>query len=173
MHPYVAGSLPRHSRRRGAAIVAAVGILALAAGCAPEPEPEPTGFASEVEALEAARETYEGYVEATNNVDFSDPETAEPVYDWLTGDALDEERESITNASADNLSRQGQSELTLFELQTPADLDGTLSADVCLDVSGVEVLNSSGKSLVDPARSAIQTIEISLESSRCDVQAGC
>ncbi len=165
MHRYVAGSLPRHGRRRGAAIIAAAGLRALAAGGAPEPEPEPTGFASEEEALEAARATYEGYIEATNNVDTSDLETAEEVFGWLTGEALTDARATYSEAHADATSRQGDSVVTLVQLHEVDLTKSKVSADACLDVSQVDVLDSEGESMVTADRDPIQAIRVDLVHS--------
>lgn len=158
----------RNRHRRITAALGALGALALVVACAPEtePDPEPTGFATEEEALEAARETYEGYVEATNGVDSQDPTTFEAVYDWLTDDELTEARQVFSEAHADGISRTGNSVSTLAELQQ-IDLDENhFTLDVCLDVSDVRVFDDEGNSLVDPERSDVQAIRVSLVGSQ-------
>lgn len=156
---------PRH--RLLAVATGTLGLLASAAACAPEPtpDPEPTGFTSEKEALEAARETFEGYVEATNKLDFSKPETAEPVYSWLVDDALDSERDSITTAHAEEHRRSGAARITMIDL-AEADLRvSSVSLNACLDVSGVEVLDKQGTSLVSSDRVPVQSLLVALVAS--------
>ncbi|WP_158685269.1 hypothetical protein [Microbacterium halophytorum] len=107
------------------------------------------------------------YIEATNAVNFGDPSTAEPVFDWLTGQALADEREAFSNAHAERASRSGESTVTLFELAQSGDASEAIEAYVCLDVSGVEILNESGDSVVAPDRPNVQSVAVTLvESSR-------
>lgn len=156
----------RRTRALAAAAIVAAGLLA-AAGCTPEPEPdpEPTGFVSEEEALEAARATYEGYIEATNEVDLSDMATAEPVYEWLIGDALSDARQVYSEAHAAKTTRSGESKVVEVELDE-IDLAATaLSVDVCLDVSAVVIYDEDGESTVDSSRSDVQSIRASLAAS--------
>lgn len=157
----------RNRHRRITAALGALGALALVVACTPEtkPAPEPTGFATEEEALEAARETFESYVEATNAVDFSDPESAEPVYAWLTGDALASERESVTTSHAEERERSGMAVVTLTE---PAEMDldvPTVTLNSCVDVSDVEIHDASGESVVSEDRLPVQPVVVVLVSS--------
>ncbi len=71
--------------RMTALVLAAVTLSA----CAPTPTPSPTptaAFASEEEAFAAAEEVYRAYIAASNDVDFQDPSTFEPLADYTTGD---------------------------------------------------------------------------------------
>lgn len=167
MHRFPAGLRPSTPRRAIAAVLVTLTAAGLAAGCAPEaePEPDPTGFASEEEALEAARATYEGYIEATNQVDTSDLESAEDVYKWLTGDALSDARTTYSEAHADATSRTGDSVVTLVEINE-VDLERSeVSADACLDVSDVDVLDVDGESIVTDDRAPVQAIRVELVAS--------
>ena len=155
---------PSHPRR----LVAVGAVLAAAAagasGCAPEAEPEPTpsaGFSSEEEALEAARATYEGYVEATNGLKFEDPSTSEAVFAWLEGDALSDEREIHSTAYAKNYKRTGASDVTLVSLASEADTVPLL-INACVDNSQVEVVDSSGVSILASERLLMQPVSVSL-----------
>ncbi|MGO1630315.1 hypothetical protein [Microbacterium sp. JB110] len=152
----------RNRHRRITAALGALGALALVVACAPEPDPEPTGFATEEEALEAARETYEGYVEATNQLDFSAPATAEPVYEWLTGQALADERKVFTEAHADKLSRAGASSVTLVELATEDIAGSEFAVNACVDVSNVQVFDESGEVLSFEDRPDVQPVLVAV-----------
>lgn len=157
----------RNRHRRITAALGALGVLALVVACAPEtePDPEPTGFATEEEALEAARETFESYVEATNAVDFSDPESAEPVYAWLTGDALADERQVFATAHAEGQSRSGEANVMLVALADTGVEPIVVELAACVDVSSVVMLDASGNSVVDDARNDIQAVQVKLVNS--------
>ncbi|WP_141938194.1 hypothetical protein [Microbacterium sp. SLBN-154] len=144
-------------------------VLVLTAGCAPQPEPveseEP--FATEEEAFAAAEETYRNYVDALNAVDLSDPETFEPVYEWTTGDAYASSRESFSQMFADNWSVTGA---TAFDSFTPIDFTPTgeierVIADLCLDVTSVDVKNAEGDSVVPETRADRQPVRVSFSAA--------
>jgi hypothetical protein len=145
---------------RVAAVSAAVAMVILvASGCQPEPAPSPSAaaFATEAEAFAAAEETYRAYVDALNQVDLSDPETFEAVYAWTTGDANAGEKKSLTRMHADGWTVTGK---TLIKQIHPFTFDATaVSAvvlQICSDVSGVQVLDADGESVVAPDRPSIQ-----------------
>jgi len=131
-----------------------VGVLV---GCTPTPAPsvEPTpAFSSEAEAFAAAEETYRAYVDALNQVDLSDPATFEEVYAWTTGEANAGARRSFTEMAAEGWSVSGDSRFDHF---SPIEYDeekilSVVTADVCLDVTLVDVLDSNGVSQVPAER---------------------
>lgn len=133
-------------------VFVAVGLLA---GCTPEPldaDPTPT-FTSEAEAFAAAEATYRAYVDALNDVDLSDPETFEAVYSWTTGEANAGERKSLSKMHADGWTVEGETAVRQVS-PSKADLDPgeVIALEVCADVSGVEVFNEEGESMVSPER---------------------
>ncbi|WP_121058206.1 hypothetical protein [Microbacterium telephonicum] len=142
-------------------VAALVATLALA-GCTPSPEPtpSPTGFASEEEAFAAAEATYRAYVDALNQVDTRNPETFEPVYSWLAGEALAASKKTFSAMHADDWQVAGVSVLASARPVTH-DNSGVIMA-VCLDVSQVEVTDASGASVVSPERVDVQPLLIAL-----------
>ena len=143
-------------------------VLGLATGCQPEPAPSPTTpvFASEDEAFAAAEETYRAYVDALNQVDLSDPETFEAVYEWTTGDANAGERKSLTQMHADGWTVEGATVVTAVNpIQYSADADPSVVLQACTDVSSVEVLDRGGTSVVDPDRPVAQASLVALDRS--------
>ncbi len=160
----------RHRPLRAASIVIAVLLGAGAlAGCgpsAPAPTPTPTGFASEAEAFAAAEATYRAYVDALNQVDLSDPSTFEEVYRWTTGDANAAIRTSLSSMAAEGWTVVGDSTVALVE---PAPLGNAENAAVvlavCVDVSGVDVVDASGVSQVQADRNDTESLSVSLEYS--------
>ena len=147
------------------------GLLALAlllGGCTPEPAPEPTPtppFASEEEAFAAAEATYRAYVDALNQVDLSDPETFEPVFGWTTGEANAGERKSLSQMHADGWSVSGRTSVVGARLADFSPKDGEVELAVCADVSGVDVRDSNGISVVSPDRPDLQASFVTFVSS--------
>lgn len=145
-------------------------LAALLSGCVGEPDPVETTplFASEDEAFAAAEQTYRAYVDALNEVDLSDPATFEPVFAFSTGELNAADRESFSTWHADGLTVVGDSRVALVEGTNVDENEERVVISVCLDVSGVEVRDAEGNSVVDSARSPIQPLEVSLVPSRAD-----
>ncbi|MEJ1087238.1 hypothetical protein WDU99_02780 [Microbacterium sp. Mu-80] len=142
------------TRRAGAAFAAAGIVLGMLAGCSPaEPEPTPSKtalFASEAEAFAAAEETYRAYLADLNATDLSDDDSFRPVYDWLTDTALSAERESLSYYYAEHLTRTGE---TSFDTFSPlSHSEAKTVANICLDVSDVDLLDSDGRSVLPEDR---------------------
>ncbi|WP_137846007.1 hypothetical protein [Microbacterium sp. 2FI] len=155
---------------RSRALTGAVALLLLASAlsaCTPSPEPtEPTPlFASEAEAFAAAEETYRAYVDALNQVDLSDPATFEDVYAWTTGDLNRSDRQGLTTYHAEGTVVSGESSVALVEGSTANISRGTVDLAVCLDVSNIDVRDSDGNSVVDPDRTPVQSLVVSLSPS--------
>lgn len=153
--------------RRFAAAATLVLALALTTACAPDPAPtpSPTGFASQEEAFAAAEATYRAYVDALNAVDLSDPATFEPVYSLLSGTALADSKKSLTAFHAEGYTRTGD---TRFDRLTVTGSDlaaGTVTVALCLDVSDVDLVDSSGESVVAPGRVNVQPLDVTLVKS--------
>lgn len=145
--------------RRFAAAATLALALALTTACAPDPAPtpSPTGFASQEEAFAAAEATYRAYVDALNAVDLSDPATFEPVYSTLSGEALANEKKSLTNMHAENWTVSGASQVTAF---FPESADDTVSALSCLNVSNVTLVDDSGASQVAADRPDVYAFQL-------------
>jgi len=151
------------SSRLGLA-AALVCATALIAGCAPSAEPTPTktaAFASEDEAFAAAEKTYRAYVDALNNVDLSDPATFEDVYKWETGDALADEKKSLTGMHADGLLVSGETHVVAYTaVRYRPDVVAPVMGHACVDISNVSVTNTAGESQVSPDRPDRYAVEI-------------
>ena len=149
--------------QRPARILVVAVFAALLAGCAADPVPEPTPtptFTTEAEAFAAAEATYRAYVDALNQVDLADPETFEAVYAWTTGELNAGERQLFSRMHADAETVTGESAVRLF---LPTDIDdtsGAVTADVCLDVSQVDVLDRDGASIVAADRVDVQSMRV-------------
>lgn len=158
---YRVGVTPSFRSAAGASAVALV-LIALA-GCSPEPEPtpEPTAaFASEEEAFQAAEETYRAYTDALSQVSLEDPSTFEPVFDWLINDARTNERETLSQMSAAGIAISGS---TSYVSYTPLSYNakiGEIVANLCIDVSEVELVDESGASLTPADRPDLQPVKV-------------
>lgn len=152
--------------RRSRFLVLATVVAACLTGCSPAPEsPEPTpSFTSDAEAFAAAEETYRAYIDALNEVDLSDPETFEAVYAWTTGDLNASDRKGLSEYHASRADVTGSS-VPVTVSGAAVGVDGTTTLNVCLDVSGIEVTNSAGESLVDPDRVDVQSLLVELTPS--------
>lgn len=128
---------------------------------APTPTPTPTGFADEEAAFAAAEETYRAYVDALNHVDLSDPATFEDVYAWTTGELNASDRKSFSAWHAEGYSLVGEAAIVSID-RVDADLTSSVVLHACYDVSGVDVLDPAGNSLVSPDRPPIQSLDVSL-----------
>jgi hypothetical protein len=142
-------------------LLLAVGALTACQGV-PEPADSTPAFASDDEAFAAAEETYRAYVDALNEVDLSDPETFEPVFAWTTGELNAEDRETLTSMHADDLTVVGDSVVARVKGSRVEDSGKRVLMDVCLDVSGVDVRDPAGESVVQSGRSPVQALQITL-----------
>ncbi len=154
-------------RARIAAVALGAAVMLSLAGCTtPPPTPTPTpAFASDEEAFAAAEATYRAYVDALNQVDLSDPETFEAVYDLTTGEANADDRKTLTAFHADGVSLTGASVITFLEPVNDAAGTDDVRLAVCLDVSTVDLLDEQGRSIVDPNRPDVQRTAVTLTPS--------
>lgn len=154
--------------RSSARLLVPLALICTLAGCAtptPEPTPTPTGFATEDEAFAAAEATYRAYVDASNQVDFSDPKTAEDVYAWLAGDALAASREEFSAASAEGWTRNGSAEIVSMAPHMVAPPYEAMTIDACVDISAVTVTDPSGDQVLPTEGIGIQSVRVSLARS--------
>ncbi len=138
--------------------MALIALTGCEAAAEPTPSPTPTGFASEEEAFAAAEETYRAYVDALNDVDLEDPATFEPVFALLTGEALAASKKELTGLHAREVSKTGETKIASIRPQAFDSNSGTITLDVCLDVSDVDIRTEAGDSIVPPGRNDSQLL---------------
>lgn len=156
--------------QRPARILVVAVFAALLAGCAADPVPKQTPtptFSTEAEAFAAAEATYRAYVDALNQVDLADPETFEAVYAWTTGEANEQAREDFSRMHAEREVVSGDSRIATFQ-PSRINEDGSVIADVCVDVSEVMVRDVNGVSVVAPDRVDVQTMRLVLVQARSE-----
>lgn len=157
--------------RRVVGAVAVFGMLALS-GCGggdplptlpPTPSSTPV-FASEEEALAAAEEAYAAYLDLWSIVASEGGQRPERLEALATGAFLDSELEGIQTFVDNGWHAVGASLLRSAELQY-VDLDSIEGSEVvgaylCVDLSGLDVVDASGFSVVSPSRPDIQAFEV-------------
>lgn len=161
----------------GLTLIAAAGLAA----CSDEdpvqpPDPGPSRtpvFASEEEALAAAEALYGEYQAAANALGQSgwvEPAALEP---FVRGDALDDERSASESFRELGYTQVGFATFDSFTLQQVED-DGPgtvrITAYVCDDVTGVDVVDASGASIVAPTRPDRQALEIEVDDEDGDLK---
>ena len=151
-------------RNRALAVIGTAVLLALSGCTTPEPAtPTPTAaFSTEEEAFAAAEETYRAYVDALNQVDLSDPETFEGVYEWTTCEANAGERRSLTTMHADGWRVSGDTAIQSLDLGSADRYSGVVTLHVCSDVSAVDVVDENGASVVATDRPTAQASRVTL-----------
>lgn len=120
-------------------------ILAALVGCAPESKPSPTptpAFASEAEAFAAAEEVYRAYNDALNAKRGGDAE-ADPTF-YLTGLALESDIDAAQYFDQRGLQLRGDGEIIFFHGESAALDPGSITAEICLDVSATRVMTNEG-----------------------------
>jgi hypothetical protein len=152
----------------GRAVLAACAV-ALAAGClagcttpdadadptkTPKPTPSPV-FTSDADALAAATETFKKYESASDDVGHGgwvDPSAVRP---YVSDAGYEHEVESAEKYRAQHARAFGTTLINNTQLESHREKSGvaTVRMYICEDLSGVDVRDESGKSLIDPSRS--------------------
>jgi hypothetical protein len=164
---------------RTAATATALGItlsIAALASCAnprpgemPVPTPSVTPvFASEEEALAAAGEAYQRYLDVTNLVGQSGWKDTSKLPDVSRGDALDAALANAEQFAQKGWIQTGDGSFDTLSIQQFDD-GGAGSVEIvaylCLIVSGVDVLDANGASVVSPDRPDRLPFEVQIDDS--------
>jgi hypothetical protein len=165
---------------RTAAVATALGLVLITAGltsCATPktglqpPEPDPTAtpvYASEEEALAAAEELYGRYLKIANKLGQSGWTWTQDLDTVLSGRALEGELQNAADFAAKGLVQHGDSTFDSQMLQQLRSNDSeqvSLTIYLCLDVSGVDVVDKQGESVVSPGRPDRQALEIDMDGA--------
>jgi hypothetical protein len=126
-------------------------------------------FASDEEALDAARTTYEGFLAASGAVLEENGAFPERIDEYAIAEVADDEKERFAALAASGSRVIGRTVLDIAVLQSyrPMDSDGqdVVSIYACVNVSGVSVFNSGGQSIVAPDRPDKTAFEVSFDRS--------
>lgn len=168
-------------RRHALAVVPLIVLVAALVGCSGEtriPPPEPSSaveplFATDEEALEAATAAYEEYLVASNAVTSSADLSVAPIEELVTAEYLENEIPALDAFSEGGFRSEGQTGLTSSELQQVfADKDGrwTVVMYVCLDVSGIRLVDATGADVTPQDRASVVGLEVEMTTD--DVPGG-
>ena len=154
-----------------------VPVLALS-GCTPssppavsDPKPSSTPlFANEEEALKAATEAYAAYLKVSDQILSEGGARPERISDVALGEVATEELDGYKKITALGYHTVGS---TVFDNVTIQNFDSvaTSGSDVvsvylCADVKGVDVLDSSGASVVSPSRPERTGFEVHFDAGK-------
>jgi len=148
-----------------------VPVLALS-GCTPTPPPAVTApkpsstplFATEDEALKAATEAYAAYLKVADVILSDGGANPERIDSVASGDAREAFIESAEAFASKTYHAVGRSTFRGAEIEQLS-AQGTsteVSAYLCLEVGGIDVLDASGASVVSATRPPTQAMEITV-----------
>jgi hypothetical protein len=154
------------------ALIGAVAVSVGLAGCTPAtaptvtPTPKATAvFTSDADALKAAEKAYAAYLAASNEIAKSGWKSVDAYSDYETGDALRGDRSSASKFLKRGLRQIGESKFDSMHLEQVSKGALTLQTYLCLDVSGVDVIDSSGASVVPAERVSRNPLEVTFISN--------
>ncbi len=123
-------------------------------------------FDDEDEAFDAAEGVYREFTDYLNQVDISDPSTFEPLFRLSSGTFRESDRKAYSAMHADGYTVSGETKIISF-VRVISDRPYTIAvADVCLDVSSVQVVNAEGTSVVSPDRPDFSAIRVTFQADR-------
>jgi hypothetical protein len=164
--------------RNAVALGMTLSLAGILAGCSPDtvmptPPPDPTStpvFASDEEALAAAEDAYARYLEVSNDLGEGGWLDSSALSTVLRGEALDEELATAESFSANGYMQIGRSTFDTATLQQWESDADTISITVylCLDVTGVDVVDSAGTSIVAPDRADRRSLEVAIDNEEDD-----
>jgi hypothetical protein len=161
--------------RTAAHLAAVIALVVLISGCSPaEPlskqasESTPSApFASEDEALAAARATYEEFTAVANQIMAEGGVAPERLDALAAANVATPEKDGFSHLANRNLRISGQPRVTTAALQAYAtesrDGKNIVTAYFCVDGSDTSVIDSDGKSIVDRSGSNLTAFQVSFD----------
>ena len=159
-------------RRMPAAAFAALIALSLA-GCTPSnptPTPSPTAthsplFASDEEALKAATDAYAAYLKMSDTISHEGGANPERIKEYASGRALDLALRSAKQFRDAHARSLGGTQYRDIHLQSQRDGGRLVAIYACEDVSDVDVVDETGKSIVKPSRPTLSAFLLTLAAT--------
>lgn len=156
--------------------VAGIAVLGLTGCVGGEPlptlPPSPSStpiFASEEEALAAAEEAYAAYLEMSNLISSEGGVNPERIASVAAGALYESSLEGFATLRDNQWRTVGASVVDSAKLQfadtQSSQGQGLVAAYICVDFSGLDVLDPNGNSVVSPTRPALQAFEVFFDST--------
>ena len=154
--------------------VCATVMLALPAlaACAPAPTPVPSQtaaatdapvFASDEEALAAAKKAYAAYLKASDAITGDGGQDPERIATFVSDDLLNSELQGFAGYAAAGAHSVGSTTFKVLGVQSIESSGALISLYICEDVSGLDVVDAEGVTLVSPSRKPITPFEVGFE----------
>ena len=162
------------------AILLAGIVLAGLTGCfgsdpdlVPDPEPTTTPvFASDEEALAAAEEAYAAYFFVSDSILNEGGAQPERLQTVASNEMYELQLGGYNEARASGLRSVGQTTVDSVELQhydaSSADGKAIVTVYACVDVTGVDLVDATGTSVVSPTRPNRTSVEATFDSDPTD-----
>ena len=163
------------TRKKVAALVVASVLSLTLAGCVqPSPHVIPTSapstkpvFASDAEALAAAKKAFTGYVGASDAIGSDGGKNPQRIAKWVTPTRLKIEVKAFDKFAATGERLDGASVISHFELQEADQSPSgkvTLTTYACDDVSGSRLIDSSGSDITPSARADVVPLQVHFQN---------
>jgi len=148
----------------GGLLLGAVGCTAAPTSAKPSPTPTVVPiFASDEEALAAATEAYASYQEMSDKIDSEGGLEPERISPFVSADHLPSamhQSDGFREAGARSVGSTSFLVAGTQQLNYSSSDETAVSLYVCDDVSGVDVLDASGASLVSETRAGVTPFEV-------------
>lgn len=161
--------MQRPLRLLASSAVAALALAGCVPGAEPAPTPSPTAtatavFASEEEAYSEAQRVYAGYRAAALEITHSGDGNFERTRPFVTDDFFEFELTSYQRYLENGWRSVGTIETT-YSPQSASVLTGDVTLYVCEDMTDIDVVDSSGTSVVSDDRPDLIAIEVNFRWS--------
>jgi hypothetical protein len=151
--------------------LAGTGLVSCAGSGGPplSPEPRPSGtpvFASDEEALAAAEEAYQRYLDVSNKVGQDGWTDAKLFTEVSRGPALEGDLTAASDLQKNGYRQVGEltfDSLALQQYRANSPGQVLISVYLCLDVTEVDVIDTSGHSVVGVERPERQPLEVDID----------
>lgn len=134
----------------------------------PKPSLTPTPiFTSDADALAAATKVYKSYVRASDDIGHDGGANPNRIAPYVSEEGLKNEVTEATRLAAEHARESGYTKINNVILQSHTESGGTAVVTIyaCQDVSEVNVIDASGKSLISPDRADLVAYVARLETT--------